>query len=239
MSASQSTIRRYTASDPDVRLMLRVRDDDAEAFAELVSRYQDRLVGVLTYQVGRREVAEELAQETFLRVYRARKRYEPAAKFATWLFHIASNLAMNSRRGAARRKEVRLAATAPDETGAAAPHPAAASGAMPTRVADRVELRDAVQAAIASLSDRQRTAVLLAKFEDLAYAEIGEVLGMTDKGVKSLLARARENLRVALRPYLEKGRSVGDPDATRELDAAGLEGMGLRDGDLGLAGGDA
>lgn len=208
MSVSDTTIRHYTESDPDVRLMLRVREDDAQAFGELVNRHQDRLVSVLAYQVGRRELAEELAQETFLRVYKARGRYEPGAKFTTWLFTIANNLALNAKRGLARKKEVRLAAQAPDETGAAAPHPAAASAGMPTRQADTTELRQAVQAAINDLNERQRTAVLLAKFENMGYAEIGEVLEMTDKGVKSLLARARENLRLALGPYIERGEAI-------------------------------
>lgn len=222
MAVSDSTIRRYTQSDPDVRLMLRVRDDDAQAFGELVDRHQDRLVSVLTYQVGRRELAEELAQEAFLRVYKARHRYEPGAKFTTWLFTIANNLALNAKRGLARKKEVRLAATAPDETGAAAPHPAAQSAGMPTRIADQTELREAVQAAIATLSERQRTAVLLAKFEHMEYAEIGEVLGMTAKGVKSLLARAREKLRVALAPYIERGEAI---PGLMDADAASTQAM--------------
>jgi RNA polymerase sigma-70 factor (ECF subfamily) len=224
LAVSETTIRRYTESDPDVRLMLRVRDDDAAAFAELVNRHQDRLVSVLTYQVGRRELAEELAQEAFLRVYKARYRYEPGAKFTTWLFTIAGNLALNSLRGTSRKREVRLAAQSADETGAAAPHPAAASSAMPTRQADRTELCDVVQAAIASLSERQRTAVLLAKFENMDYAEIGEVLGMSAKGVKSLLARAREKLRLALGPYVERGEAVAglanSVALTQPLDAA-------------------
>ncbi|MEO1497442.1 MAG: sigma-70 family RNA polymerase sigma factor [Planctomycetota bacterium] len=210
MAPSRSTIARYTASDPDVRLMLRVRDDDAEAFEQLVLRHQDRLTSVLTYQVGRRELAEELAQEVFLRVYKARKRYEPGAKFATWLYKIATNVALNALRRQSRRKEVRLAAPTPGETGQHEFQPAAASGAMPTRVADREELRAAVQAAIATLGERQRMAVMLAKFEHLGYAEIGEALGMTPQGVKSLLARARENLRNTLGPYLDRGEGFAD-----------------------------
>ncbi|TWT46552.1 ECF RNA polymerase sigma factor SigE [Botrimarina hoheduenensis] len=209
---------RYTASDPDVRLMLRVGEDDPAAFEELVRRHQDRLIAVLTYQVGRRELAEELAQEVFLRVYRARKRYAPGAKFSTWLYHIATNIALNARRRMARKKEVRMPIISPDETGAHALDPVAASGAMPTRVADRQELRSAVQAAIATLGERQRMAVMLAKFEHLGYAEIGEVLGMTAQGVKSLLARARENLRDALEPYLDHG--IAPTDQTLSLSLA-------------------
>jgi RNA polymerase sigma-70 factor (ECF subfamily) len=216
-----------------------VREDDAAAFGELVDRHQDRLVSVLTYQVGRRELAEELAQEAFLRVYKARHRYEPGAKFSTWLFTIANNLALNALRGKSRKREVRLASPSADQTGAGAPQPAAASAAMPTRLADSAELRDAVQAAIATLSERQRTAVLLAKFENLDYAEIGEVLGMSAKGVKSLLARARENLRVALLPYVERGEAVAgigvmggasDSAPTTFLEMDGLEMDGLERG---------
>lgn len=208
MSASSSTILRYTESDPDVRLMLRVRDDDPEAFGELVERYQHRVTSLLAYQVGRRDLAEDLAQEVFLRVFRARDRYEPGAKFSTWLFAITNNVGLNALRTLARRKEVRLAAGAPDETGAPTLQPADASSAMPTRQADRTELREAVRAAIETLGERQRMAVMLAKFENLDYAQIGEVMGLSVGGVKSLLARARESLRSALGPYLERGEAV-------------------------------
>lgn len=226
MAPSRSTIARYTASDPDVRLMLRVRDDDAAAFEQLVLRHQDRLTAVLSYQVGRRELAEELAQEVFLRVYRARKRYQPGAKFSTWLYKIATNVALNALRKQSRRKEVRLAGPTPGETGEHDFDPAAASGAIPTRVADREEMRAAVQAAISTLNDRQRMAVMLAKFEHLGYAEIGEVLGMTPQGVKSLLARARENLRSALSPYIERGEALTEAHATSDLSDASAGGGG-------------
>jgi RNA polymerase sigma-70 factor (ECF subfamily) len=216
-STSESTIARYTESDPDVRLMLRVRDDDADAFRQLVERHQDRLTSLLAYQTGRPDLAEDLAQDVFLRVYRSRKRYEPGSKFTTWLFTIAGNVGLNALRTLARRREVRLAGGAADETGGfsttGAPEPTAASAAMPTRLADSAELRDAVRAAVGALSERQRLAVMLAKFEHLGYAEIGEVMQMTPQGVKSLLARARENLRAALEPYLERGQPVAGQGA--------------------------
>jgi RNA polymerase sigma-70 factor, ECF subfamily len=92
LAVSDSTVERYTLADPDVRLMLQVRDDDAHAFEELMLRYQNRLLSLLTHLVGQRDLAEDLTQEVFLRVYRARSRYVPGAKFSTWLFTIAGNV---------------------------------------------------------------------------------------------------------------------------------------------------
>ncbi len=208
MGISDSTIQHYTESDPDVRLMLRVRDDDASAFQELVERYQSRLVSLLTYQLGSADQAEDLAQDVFLRVFRARKRYEPGAKFSTWLFTIANNVMLNARRTLARRKEVNRSPAAPDETGIDSLQPAAASGAMPTRQADKSELCDVVQEAISQLNERQRMAVMLAKFEHLGYAEIGEIMELQPSAVKSLLARSREKLRLLLRGYLDRGEAI-------------------------------
>lgn len=207
LGISDSTVERYTAQDPDVRLMLRVRDDDADAFAELMLRYQNRMVSLLTHLVGRGDQAEDLAQEVFLRVYRARKRYVPGSKFSTWLYTIAHNVAANALRSKARRKEVHLA---PAESGVAGGDPldaaaVDASGLMPTRLADKAELRDVVQQAVAALSERQRMAVLLNKFEHLSYEEIAEVMNMSGPAVKSLLSRARANLREVLEPYLGQG----------------------------------
>src|SRR4051794_38429586 len=98
-----NTTQQMMLRDPDVALMVRVRDaDDSTAFAGLVENYQSRLVGVLQHILGRHEEAEDLAQEVFLRVYRSRKKYRPKAKFATWLFTIANNLALNALRGRRR-----------------------------------------------------------------------------------------------------------------------------------------
>src|SRR5918996_3124921 len=178
LSISESTAERYTLADPDVRLMLQVRDGDAQAFEELMLRYQNRLMSLLAHLVGDRELAEDLTQEVFLRVYRARRRYVPGAKFSTWLFTIAGNVASNALRSKARRREVHLAPlaseSAPQSLEAIA---LAASGLMPTRQLDKAELCAAVQQAIGSLNDRQRMAVLLAKFEHLSYADIAEIMG--------------------------------------------------------------
>jgi RNA polymerase sigma-70 factor (ECF subfamily) len=209
VSVSESTAERYTLADPDVRLMLQVRDNDAQAFEELVLRYQNRLLSLLAHLVGQRDLAEDLTQEVFLRVYRARSSYVPGAKFSTWLFTIAGNVASNALRTKARRREVHLAPlaseSAPQSLEAIA---LAASGMMPTRQLDKAELCSAVQQAIGSLNDRQRMAVLLAKFEHLSYSDIGEIMDMTPQAIKSLLSRARGNLREALQPYLDRGVPV-------------------------------
>src|SRR6476659_2814770 len=108
LSISESTAERYTLADPDVRLMLQVRDGDAQAFEELMLRYQNRLMSLLAHLVGQRDLAEDLTQDVFLRVYRARKRYVPGAQFSTWLFTIAGNVASNALRSRSRRPEVNL-----------------------------------------------------------------------------------------------------------------------------------
>jgi len=199
--------------------MLQVRAGDAQAFEELMLRYQNRLLSLLTHQVGQRDLAEDLAQEVFLRVYRARKRYVPGAKFSTWLFTIAGNVASNALRSKARRREVNLA-PATSDTGSHSLEAAAvaASGLMPTRQLDRAELRAAVQQAISSLNERQRMAVLLAKFEHFSYADIAEVMDMTPQAIKSLLSRARCNLREAMQPYLERGAKINGDLAGSALD---------------------
>ncbi len=210
MAVTESSTRR-ALSDPDVRLMLEVRDGSAIAFEQLVARYQDRLVTVLDHLVGDRDQAEDLAQEVFLRVYRSRSRYQPGAKFATWLFTIANNAALNALRSRARRREVNLVAR---DSGTFRGQPMdhmlqASSGQMPARQFDKAELRDIIRLALESLNERQRMAVLLNKFEEMSYADIAQTMGLTLQAIKSLLARARVNLREVLAPYLEEGRRPG------------------------------
>ncbi|HEY2759983.1 MAG TPA: sigma-70 family RNA polymerase sigma factor [Pirellulales bacterium] len=207
MTTSESTALHYEQHDPDVRLMLEVRDDKATAFEELMLRYQNRLVTILEHLVGRRDLAEDLAQEVFLRVYRARKRYVPGSKFSTWLFTIANNVASNSLRSQSRRREVNWKARAGESTGANTldQMAQAASSLMPSRQADKSEMRTIVREAINTLNERQRMAVLLSKFESMSYEDIAETMQMSPQAIKSLLSRARGNLRAVLEPYLERG----------------------------------
>jgi RNA polymerase sigma-70 factor (ECF subfamily) len=186
--------------DPDIRMMLRIRDDDAGAFAELVERYQQRLVTVMHHLVGNKEEAEDLAQEVFLRVYRVRKKYRPRAKFSTWLFTIANRLALNALRSRLRRPAVRLDVR---DSGPLGPRPAEQlvldQTDQPGDRMDQEELAAVVHQALDGLNERYRMAVLLNKFEDMNYAEIAEVMELTATAVKSLLSRARQHLRAALK----------------------------------------
>jgi len=213
LSVSESPAQGYELRDPEVRLMLEVRDDNAAAFEELVLRYQTRLVAVLEHLMGSRDQAEDLAQDVFLRVYRSRKAYVPTAKFSTWLFTIANNVALNARRTLSRRKEVNLEVRESGPQGASPMDHmlAVSSGQMPTRQLDKAEMRDIIRLAIGALNERQRMAVLLNKFEGMSYADIAEVMEMTPKAIKSLLSRARVNLKEVLEPYLETGhRPTGE-----------------------------
>ena len=142
-------------------------------------------------------------------MYRARHTYVPGAKFSTWLFTIANNVASNARRSLARRREVNVQ---PGDSGSMAGGMALdqlakeSSGLLPTRQLDKAEMAQIVQLAMSTLNDRQRMAVLLSKFEDMSYAEIAAAMELSDKAVKSLLSRARVNLREVLEPYLSEGK---------------------------------
>ena len=212
MAVSESSAlraRKYESLDPDVRLMLQVRNDSAAAFEELVRRYQSRLLTVLEHLVHGREQAEDLAQDVFLRVFRARKSYVPGAKFSTWLYTIANNVASNHLRSKSRRREVNIT---PRSSGASPAHnleqiALAASGQMPTRIVDKSEAAEVVRLAMESLNERQRMAVLLSKFEGMSYGDIAQTMGMSPQAIKSLLSRARGNLKIILEPYVKEGES--------------------------------
>jgi RNA polymerase sigma-70 factor (ECF subfamily) len=208
VSATGQTSAQMALRDPDVRRMLRVRADEPGAFEELVDQYRNRLVGVMHHLVGSPDEAEDLSQEVFLRVYRARKKYHPRCKFATWLFTIANNLALNHLRSRRRRPVVPLPA---QESGPLGPRPAEQlapdRGTGPVQKVQKQELAAVIRRALEGLNERQRMAVVLNKYEDMGYAEIAEVMGLNVQGVKSLLSRARENLRAALSEYIHGGNA--------------------------------
>lgn len=191
----RSKTPRGRLDDPEVGLMLLARDDEPGAFAELVSRYWTRVFGRFCRQLGDRQEAEDLTQDVFLRLYRSRKRYRPEAKFATWLFHITQNVGRNALRSRRRRPCTSLEALTVGEDDPTGSGLLPDRGEPPSRPLERAEMAGVLRAAVSQLADRQRAALELHQFEDRTYNEVAAELDMTPKAAKSLLYRARNQLR--------------------------------------------
>jgi len=178
--------------DDDIELMVRVKLGDGRSFAVLLERHQGAVEGFLYRRVRNHALAQELAQEVFLRVYRARASYEPTARFKAWLYQIASHLGANSRRD--RRREnshEHLDDRRPNRPEFQIPE---GGPSVEQRMVWEVNRRE-VRRAIASLPERQRAAVWLHKFAGKEYAEIARELKLSESAVKSLMFRAHETLR--------------------------------------------
>ncbi len=189
----------------DVQLMLDVKAGDEQSFALLLHRYRSPLVNFLYRMVRNREQAEDLAQEVFIRVYRARADYVPSAKFTTWLFRIATNLALNSVRDTRhQRMEVSLDApvTVDAEDGDERPLDVAEKNPNIEEHLVQEAQKDMIRHAIEKLPEKQRAAVLLHKYQELDYGEISKILECSESALKSLLFRAYETLRVELAPLV-------------------------------------
>lgn len=184
-------------ADPDVRLMLRVREGEDDAFAELAARYGPRVFGFFFRRLGDRPEAEDLTQEVLLRLFRSRHRYQPRARFSTWVFHITQNVARNALRFRQRHPRVQLPAVADEDQ---LRNIRRSGGDAPSHSLERAELALAVRAAIAGLGERQRVALELHQFQEQSYAEIAAQMDMTPKAAKSLLYRTRNLLRTRLTP---------------------------------------
>lgn len=174
--------------------MLQVRAGDAAGFELLLLKYRSPVVGYLARMVDNRAVAEELAQEVFLRVYRNRHGYEPTAKFTTWLYRIATNLALNSIRDRKPEKHQRSLDEAPEDSRRAPLQPTDTRATREQEMVAEARL-DAVREAIRALPEKQRVAVLMHKYQELDYQQIADALGLSVSAVKSLLFRAYETLR--------------------------------------------
>jgi len=182
---------------PDLELMRRTAAGDEEAFKLLVERHQASVVGTVAKMLGSVSDADDVAQNVFLRVWKAAPRYQPSARFTTWLMTITRNLVFNELR---RRQR---ASTRPLEY-EGTPLPIPDPRQVPAdREALQNELSRIVESAIASLPEKARMAVILRRYEGMAYEEIAEVLKMSVSAVKSLLFRARAELREKLRGYLD------------------------------------
>jgi RNA polymerase sigma-70 factor (ECF subfamily) len=154
-------------------------------------------------RLGDRQEAEDLAQDVFLRLYRNRKRYQPRAKFSTWLYHITQNVLRNALRSRRRHPNLHLDSLAYSPAFAEQFLPD--RGDMPSHHLERVELAKVVRAAISGLANRQRLALELQQFEDWSYAEVAAEMAMTPKATKSLLYRARNQLRANLASFVHMG----------------------------------
>jgi len=200
LSASGGSVEDVFSDDEEnVRLMLRVRDGDVRAFEQLVDLHQNMVIGTACRMLGNLEDAHDIAQQVFLRVWKSAPRYEPTAKFTTWLFTILRNLVFNETRRRSRRKEIPLEQESDDHAPQQfADHTAPSAD----QITQQEELESALDMAIAALPEKQRLAVVLRRHEELPYEQICEILQMSLPAVKSLLFRARAELRKHLASYL-------------------------------------
>ena len=190
-----TVIGTSAAPDPDADLMLRVRDGDEDSFRVLLDKHRNSLVHFLYRMVQEQPVSEELAQEVFLRIYRSRASYEPTARFTTWMFRIATHLALNWLRDAKHeRAQERLDE---DRSGMPARELPDRKLSVEQRMVYQSRLQE-VRDAIATLPEKQRAAVLMHKYEEMEYSQIAGVLEISESAVKSLLFRAYETLRARL-----------------------------------------
>ncbi|MET0223159.1 MAG: sigma-70 family RNA polymerase sigma factor [Terrimicrobium sp.] len=184
----------------DVALMLRVRDGDLEAFETLVTRHQHSVVGTAAKMLGGAADAEDIGQQVFVRVWKHAARYQPSAKFTTWLMTITRNLVFNELRRRRRSQQVSMDA---DEGDTIRHQFVDEQAAAPSEEMLDSELHEAIDAAIASLPEAQRLAIVLRRYEGMPYEEIAEVLKTSVPAVKSILFRARAELKARLKKYLE------------------------------------
>ena len=190
--------------EDDVDLMLRVKAGDAEAFNQLMDKYQRTVVNLVFRFTGDAENAEDLAQEVFLRIYRAAPRYEPKAKFFTYLYQVTLNLCRNERERNTRRKASSLDSRgAQDDKAWEIADPEVGAETL----VQRQEMAAQVQAAIQDLPQEQRQLLILQRFQDLGYEELAEVTAQTVSAVKAKLHRARLALKKKLEPLLGKDRN--------------------------------
>jgi RNA polymerase sigma-70 factor, ECF subfamily len=188
-----------TIASADVLLMLRVRDGESETFNVLVERHRNDLVGFLYRMVFNHAIAEELAQDAFLRAYKSREAYQPTAKFTTWLYSIAMRLALNWIRDNKLRRYQPLEGRFQDGR----PREFADAGPRPDTILLQQELREVLRQAIAELPDRQRAVLVMHRYQELTYDQIAETLDSTPQAVKSMLFRAHASLRQKMMEKVE------------------------------------
>ncbi|MBV8052454.1 MAG: sigma-70 family RNA polymerase sigma factor [Acidobacteriaceae bacterium] len=193
----------YTADGgSDAEVMLRVKAGDDSAFAYLVQKYRRAMVGFMYRMAHNPAAAEDLAQEVFLRVYRSRETYEPSAKFSTWLYRIATNLAVNYARDTRHERPENMVSIdeKDDDTGLTVDVPDSSLSAEESIM--RRERMAAIRQRVQQLPERQRIAVVMHKYQQMDYRQIAQVLKLSESATKSLLFRAYETLRVQLKEFI-------------------------------------
>src|SRR5277367_622504 len=204
-SAANSSATTEAAS-ADVEAMLRVKTGDESAFSFLVQKYRRPMVGYMYRLCHNPSTAEELAQEVFLRVYRSRTSYEPSAKFTTWLYRIATNLAVNHARDTRHeRVENTVRLDEPDQETGTTPDLADDTLSAEEQILKQERLA-AIRNVVNALPERQRVAVIMHKYQQMDYREIAGVLKLSESATKSLLFRAYETLREQLKEFVSGSR---------------------------------
>ncbi len=191
--------------DPDAALMLRVKQGDTGAFAELVDKYKQPVMNVACRMLRDATEAEDLAQNVFVQVYKSASRYQVGAKFSTWLFTIARNLCLNEIRRRSRHPATSLDAPHPDHEDQPLQQFEDLKTSSPPDSLLHGELDAKIGEALAGLPENQRMAILLCRQDELSYEEIAKVMGCSVSATKSLIHRGRETLKQKLKPYLRTG----------------------------------
>jgi RNA polymerase sigma-70 factor (ECF subfamily) len=192
--------------DPDAALMLRVKQGDWDAFTSLVEKYKQPVMNLAYRTLSDATEAEDLAQHVFLQVFKSAPRYEASAKFSTWIFTITRNLCLNEIRRRTRHPAESLDETLPGHEDQPLRQVEDFKNALPPEALLQSELEEKVQLALSELPEKQRMALLLCRQDELSYEEIAVVLGCSLSATKSLIHRARESLKLALKPYLKTGQ---------------------------------
>ncbi len=200
--ASSAIAPATAAVDADAEVMLRAKAGDQSAFEYLVQKYRRPMVSFMFRMARNAAAAEDLAQEVFLRVYRSRENYEASAKFTTWLYRIATNLAVNHARDTRHeRSEVQVSLDEPDEESGATLELPDASLSVEQQLVRRERML-AIRMKVEALPEQQKLAVIMHKYQQMDYKQIAAVLKKSESATKSLLFRAYETLREQLKEFI-------------------------------------
>ena len=197
--SSTSDTDSISDSEIDIALMLRVGQQDEQAFEELITRHQNAVIGTAAKMLNSTSEAEDIAQQVFIRLWKSAPRYKPKAKFTTFLFTITKNLVFNESRRRSRKKESSIEERE-DDFHLQTPD---TQNSSPDKELLQGELQTAIDTAINSLPEKQRMAVILRRYQNMSYDEIANVLELSVSAVKSQLFRARNELRDSLQQYLD------------------------------------